>query len=427
MSKEYLFSLMEQVKDEEYVIATYYLELENSESIVKKASAFAIGQTLGTWVPVPGIDDAMRARHMGKVINIYEITPADLDFGQADQTNKYLIQLAFPVVNFGSQFPMLLTTLTGNDASTSIQSKLIDVQFPERFVAGFRGPRYGIEGIRKLTGVHKRPLLLNMIKPCTGITPEAGARIFYETALGGVDFIKDDELLGNPEFSDVCRRVREYKKAAQQAYEETGHKTHYVVNITDRIGNMVNNAKTAAELGADAVMINYAAAGYDVLQHIAETVDVPVLGHYAGAGVLYESDRTGISSHLVVGKFPRLAGADMVIINTPYGGYPLKYQKYLSTAHQLTLPLYNLKPACPAVGGGVHPGLVEQFIADLGYDIILASGGAVQGHPRGAAAGARAMRQAIDAVVNGVSMEAASKENPELQCALELWGHRKVK
>ncbi|MHB8064061.1 MAG: RuBisCO large subunit C-terminal-like domain-containing protein [Ruminiclostridium sp.] len=321
---------------------------------------------------------------------------------------------------------MMMTTLTGNDASTSIQTKLIDLQFPKKFVDGFRGPKYGIEGIRKLTNVKNRPLLLNMIKPCTGITPEVGARIFYETALGGVDIIKDDELLGNTVFSEVSNRVKEYKKSAKRAYEATGHKTLYVVNITDRIGNIINNAKNAKELGADAIMINYSVVGYDVLNHISETVDIPILGHYAGAGLFYESGLSGISSHLVTGKFPRLAGADMVIINTPYGGSNLKHQKYLNTVQQLTLPLYGLKPVFPAVGGGVHPGMVEQYISDLGNDIILASGGAVQGHPKGAAAGARAMRQAIAAVVDGTEMEEAASKNEELRCALDLWGYKKI-
>lgn len=422
MINKELFSLMEKIKDEDYVIATYYIELKKSESIIKKAAAFAIGQTLGTWVAVPGIDDAMREKHMGKVINIYDIPPADLENSQESESKKYLIQLAFPIVNFGNQFPMMMTTLTGNDASTSIQTKLVDLQLPRKFVAGFNGPKYGIEGVRKLTKVHDRPLLLNMIKPCTGITPEAGAKIFYETALGGVDLIKDDELLGNPAFSNVCSRVKAYKKAADKAYEETGHKTLYVVNITDRIGNIVNNAKNAVDLGADAVMINYAVVGYDVMNHVSEAVDVPILGHYAGAGVFYESDHTGISSHLIVGKFPRMSGADMVIINTPYGSYPLKYQKYVSTVQQLTLPLYDLKPAFPAVGGGVHPGMVKQYISDLGNDIILASGGAIQGHPKGAAAGAKAMRQAIDAVVEGIPLEEAASKNKELKIALDLWG-----
>ncbi len=172
-------------------------------------------------------------------------------------------------------------------------------------------------------------------------------------------------------------------------------------------------------------MINYAAVGYDVLNYVSEAVAVPILGHYAGAGAFYESDCSGISSHLIVGKFPRLSGADMVIINTPYGSYPLKHQKYLHTVQQLTLPLYDLKPAFPAVGGGVHPGMVEQYISDLGNDIILASGGAVQGHPQGAAAGAKAMRQAIDAVVEGIPLAEAANKNKELKSALDLWGYKK--
>ena len=417
---------MENIKDEDYAIATYFIELGSGESIIKKAAAFAVGQTLGTWVPVPGIDDAMRRRHMGKVVNIYDIPPSDLEFVKSEERKAYLIQLAFPTVNFGSQFPMMMTTLTGNDASTSIQTKLVDLQLPEKFVKGFKGPKYGIDGIRKLTGIEKRPLLLNMIKPCTGITPEVGARIFYETALGGVDIIKDDELLGNPEFSRVQQRVKEYKKAAQSAYEHTGHRTLYTVNITDSISTMVSNARNAADLGADAVMVNYAVTGYDVLNYVSEMVEVPVLGHYAGAGVYYESAHSGISSHLITGKFPRLAGADMVIINTPYGNYPLKHQKYLSTVQQLTLPVFGLKPSFPAVGGGVHPGMVEQFVKDLGPDIILASGGAVQGHPKGAAAGATAMRQAIDAATEGVALDEAAKKHEELQCALDLWGYKKV-
>lgn len=425
MINKQLFSLMEKIKDEDYIIATYYMELNKHENIIKKASAFAIGQTLGTWIPVPGIDDAMREKHMGKVINIYDIPSADLEGSTTDEGQKYLIQLAFPIVNFGNQFPMMMTTLTGNDASTSIQTKLVDLQFPEKFVAGFRGPKYGIAGIRKLTKVHNRPLLLNMIKPCTGITPEVGAKIFYETALGGVDLIKDDELLGNPDFSSVADRVKAYKQAALKAYEETGHQTLYVVNITDRISNIVDNANKAVELGADAVMVNYAVVGYDVLQHISQTVDVPILGHYAGAGAFYESAYSGISSHLIVGKFPRLSGADMVIINTPYGSYPLKHQKYLSTVQQLTLPLYELKPVFPAVGGGVHPGMVEQYISDLGNDIVLASGGAVQGHPDGAAAGAKAMRQAIDAAAAGIPLDEAANKNAELKSALDLWGYKK--
>ncbi|SDS01701.1 2,3-diketo-5-methylthiopentyl-1-phosphate enolase [Paenibacillaceae bacterium GAS479] len=419
-----MYTLMEEAKDGDYVIATYYMALRSGDDIVKKAAALAVGQTLGTWLPVPGIDEAMRQRHMGRVVNIYDVPPKELTSPQdADEQQAYLVQLAFPSINFGAQFPMMLTTLLGNDASTSSQAKLVDLQLPKGLALEFGGPRFGIEGIRDMTGVHGRPLIMNMIKPCTGLTPEAGAAIFRETALGGVDIIKDDELLGNPPFSPIEKRVKAYIQAAESAYGVTGQRTRYIVNITDSPERIADNARRAEEAGADAVMVNFAAAGYGAVRQAADAVNIPVLGHYAAAGMFYEGAASGMSSPLAVGRLPRLAGADMVVINTPYGNYPLRSDKYFRTAHQLTLPFYGLKPAMPAVGGGLHPGMVERYIADLGTDIVLATGGAIQGHPGGAAAGGRAMRQAVDAAMNGISAGEHAKTHPELQTALDLW-HR---
>lgn len=423
-----VFSLMEEVRSGDYVIATYYLTMNASENALRKASSFAVGQTIGTWLPVPGVDDAMRNRHMGRVVNVYDVPPTELStLDAANVQQAYLVQIAFPAVNFGPQFPMMLTTLLGNDASTSSQAKLIDVQLPESFVGAFPGPKLGIDGLRQKLGIQGRPLILNMIKPCTGLSPEAGAAIFYETALGGVDLIKDDELLGNPPFNPIDQRIRHYKQAAERAFQKTGRKVGYIVNITDSADRIVDHAKRAEEWGADAVMVNYAAAGYSALQQVSAAVSLPVLGHYAAAGMYYEGASSGMSSPLAVGRFPRLAGADMAVINTPYGNYPLRHDNYLRTVHQLTLPLYNMKATMPAVGGGVHPGMVEQFITDLGTDIILAVGGAIQGFPDGAAAGGTAMRQAVDAAVSGIPADEYAEQHQQLQTALTLWGYRPAK
>ena len=86
--------------------------------------------------------------------------------------------------------------------------KLLDIEFPKKYLEGFKGPKFGIEGIRKLLGVSKRPLLNNMIKPCTGFTPEVGAKFFYSAAAGGVDIIKDDELLSETEYNKRTARVK---------------------------------------------------------------------------------------------------------------------------------------------------------------------------------------------------------------------------
>jgi 2,3-diketo-5-methylthiopentyl-1-phosphate enolase len=172
------------------------------------------------------------------------------------------------------------------------------------------------------------------------------------------------------------------------------------------------------------VMINAVTTGLGAVQAVAEDPDVtiPILSHYAGTGAVVENPRAGISSPLLLGKMNRLAGADVAMFGSVYSTYPLLREKYLRIAHMQTMPLYDLKPTMPSVGGGIHPHTAARIIQDIGFDVMLAVGGAIQGHPGGAPAGGRAMRQAIDAVVAGVPLEEKAAAHPELATALELWG-----
>ena len=152
MSRPSLFVLPEHVRDQDYALATYYIQLDPSVDVVKKAETMAVGQTVGTWVPVPGVTDEMRETHMGRVVNILDAPPCELSTQIGDGLRTYFIQIAYPTVNFGPQFPMMFTTLLGNDASTSAQVKLVDLQLPENFLSHFKGPKFGIQGLRELTG-----------------------------------------------------------------------------------------------------------------------------------------------------------------------------------------------------------------------------------------------------------------------------------
>lgn len=416
-----LYTLPETVQEQNDVVAYYYIELPRETDVLKKAGSLAVGQTIGTWIPVPGITDEIREKYMGRVVNVFDVPSVDLEPQVTEETQKYIIQIAYPAVHFGGDFPLLLTSLLGNDASTSAQVKLLDIIFPKEYAQEFSGPRFGIQGIREYLGIWDRPVLLNMIKPCTGLTPEEGAKIFYQVALGGIDLIKDDELLGDPAYSRPEERVKAYRKAAEAAAEVTGERVKYFVNVTSGSSRIMENVKRAVDAGADGIMVNFATAGYSTLKQIAETAGVPVLGHAAGAGMYYEGTLNGMASPLAVGKMARLAGADIVMVNTPYGGYPLRHQKYMQTLGQLTLPWYHIRPSMPSIGGGVHPGMVEKYVREAGTDIVLAAGGAVQGHPGGATAGARAMRQAVELVMEGGDFEEKSREKKELTEALDKW------
>ena len=416
-----MFSLSETIRGADYLLATYYLSMPAEADVLGKAAGYAVGQTIGTWIEVPGVTDEMRDRHRGRVVKVLEAPPVDLST-QAEATSGYFIQIALPTVNFGASIPMMLATCIGNDISTSVQAKLVDIEIPDSLAQELVGPRFGIEGVRELVGVRDRPLVLNMIKPCTGLTPEQGAAIFYDTALGGVDLIKDDELLGNPPFSPVVDRVKAYLAAADRARDVTGRDVVYIPNVTDRPDRMLDTARRAVDAGARAVMIAYASAGFGSLQSLAESIGVPILAHYAGVTPYFEGPGTGLSAPIALGMLPRLAGGDMVLTITPYGGYPLRRLQYLKMVQQLQLSRPHIAPAFPVVGGGVHPGTVQTYVDELGPDIILGAGGAIQGHPDGAAAGADAMRQAIDAVMAGRSVVGAGQEHPALGRALDRFG-----
>ena len=283
---------------------------------------------------------------------------------------------------------------------------------------------WAVEGMRELLGVPERPLLIPMIKPSIGLTPQQSAKAFYEAALGGADGVKDDELVVSHPWSHFLDRVREHEAAAKAAYEETGQRTLYFVNVTDRPDRLMENAHRAIEAGASALMVNYLTVGISSLSMIADdpAINVPVLAHLDFSGAIYGAPWSGVSSHLILGKLPRLAGADVVVYPSPYGKFPFLASKHLRIAQALTTGLHDIKRSWPMPGGGVQPGMLPLLFGDMGRDFVVGAGGAVHGHPQGPVAGARALRQAIDSVMSDGCVQAEESGQPELAAALAAWG-----
>jgi 2,3-diketo-5-methylthiopentyl-1-phosphate enolase len=415
-------ALPDGVDYDDYVIGTYLVSYLAALPIPIIAPMLAVEQSTGTWVPVPGETLEVRCQHIAKVIGVYEVPDYESTVPPNLQTRQWFVQIAYPEVNIGEQIPMLLTTVVGN-ISMGGDIKLVDVRLPKKYVDGFKGPKFGIEGIRKMLGVKKRPLLNNMIKPCTGYRLKVGAELFRKAALGGCDVIKDDELIADASFNSVAGRVKRYMQIEKQVYEEKGEHTLYTVNITDKIPKVFENARRAVELGCNALMVNYLAVGFPVMQALAEdpSINVPILAHMDVAGALYMSPWHGLSSHLVLGKLPRLAGADIVVIPAPYGKAPVIDYKFRNVARNLSFPLYHLKPTFPMASGGITPSMVPTVMAALGNDIVIGSGGGIHAHPKGPVAGGKAFRQAIDATMKGIPLPEYAKDHQELAIALKQW------
>lgn len=404
------------------IIATYYIE-SATEEIMRYVVALIEEQTTSTWTPVPGEHSRVRDNHTGKVIAVYGLPDYEFVLPK-DETRKYVIQLAYPAINFGPEIPMMLSTLIGNIAQVPVL-KLLDVSFPEEWLKGFKGPKFGIEGLRELMNVKDRPFVNNMIKPDLGWTPEEGAQMAYEVALGGVDLIKDDELLpANPPYCPLAKRVKLITESVKRANEQTGEKTLYVPNITSDVAHLKENALRALDAGAEALMINFYTVGFSAAKMIADDpeIQVPIMAHIDFSGAIFGSPYQGISSPLLVGKLARLAGADMQIVTSPYGKFPVvryKCQQQVINARQ---KFFHIKSLLPMLSGGMTQGAVPKTMKELGYDICLAAGGAIHGHPMGATAGGRSMRQAIDATMKNIDLAEYAKDHQELAAVVNTWG-----
>ncbi|KPC97969.1 2,3-diketo-5-methylthiopentyl-1-phosphate enolase [Geobacillus sp. BCO2] len=153
-------------------------------------------------------------------------------------------------------------------------------------------------------------------------------------ALGGVDLVKDDEILFDSELLPFEKRITEGKTALQEVYEQTGKRTLYAVNLTGKTFALKDKAKRAAELGADVLLFNVFAYGLDVLQALREDeeIAVPIMAHPAFSGAVTPSEFYGVAPSLWLGKLLRLAGADFVLFPSPYGSVALEREQALGIA-----------------------------------------------------------------------------------------------
>lgn len=414
------YAFPEVAFDDGYVIATYQAKVKTS-NIEKLAMAIADEQTTGTWIKV-GAESLEKTRRFGsKLVALYEVPDIGCDYG-SDEPPVYIIQIAYPAGNFSHSMSAMMTILFGN-ISASGMIRLIDVAFPKPFIAQFQGPKFGVQGLRDLLGVPDRPLLNAMIKPNIGWTPDEGADLFYRACKGGVDVIKDDELmLADSEFCPLKERVTKFMAAEKRVFEETGERSLYAVNISDSTEKVKENAYRALEYGGNCLMVNAYTTGFDTLKMLADdpNLNVPILAHINFAGTMCASTYTGISAPLLVGKITRLAGGDFQINGHPWGKFPVPFKLFYRCFKSFTQPWWNIKPMMYACSGGTTQLSVGKIIQSVGTDVMLAAGGGVHGHPDGSESGAKAMRQAIDAAMAGIDVVEYAKNHAELGRMLSM-------
>jgi ribulose-bisphosphate carboxylase large chain len=390
---------------------------------LKKATEMIAGESsVGTWTDV--VTMKPRIKKMGA--RIFSI-----------KGNQ--VKIAYPSILFEEgNMPQIMSSIGGNIFGMKAVKnlRLEDVDWPDDIMKSFPGPLYGIRGIRKLLKVPKRPLVGTIIKPKIGLNEKEHAKVAYEAWVGGIDIVKDDENLSNQKFNRFAKRIVETLKMRDKAEKETGERKVYMPNVTAESDEMLQRANFVKEAGGRYMMVDILTVGWSGLQTLRKANDdlkLVIHAHRAGHAVMTRNKKHGISM-LVISDIARLIGVDQLHIGTVIGKMEGPKEEILGIddsiektiikegSHTLAEDWKNIKPVFAVCSGGLYAGHVPKLIKLLGNDIIIQAGGGVHGHDKGTRAGARSMRQALNAAMKNIPLKQYAKKNKELSIALKEWG-----
>jgi len=388
------------------LICEFLLEPAAGVSMKRAAGAVAAESSTGTWVEVKTEKKYVR-RLAAKVFEI----------------DRERIKIAYPLELFEpGNIPQILSSIAGNifGMKDVKNLRLVDILLPDKLLRSFKGPKYGIAGIRKILKI-KRPLLGTIIKPKIGLKTEDHAKVAFEAWINGIDIVKDDENLSSQKFNKFKERLEKTFRMKEKAEKETGEKKVYMINVTTETQEMLKRAKLTEETGNEYIMVDIIIIGWSALQTLGnQDFNLVIHAHRAGHAALTRNPKHGISMK-VIAKLARAAGVDQLHVGTSVGKMFERKEEVLENCKVLKERMWKFKPVMPVASGGLNPTTIPELVKIFGRDVVLQFGGGCHGHPLGTPGGAKAIRQAMEAVEKGLPLAEYAKTHEELRIALEKW------
>jgi len=385
---------------------TFFVEPEGI-SLKEAAGGVAAESSVGTWTELTTEQPYVKRL----VAHVYSIESS-------------IVKIAYPTELFESaNMPNILSSVAGNVFGLKALKnlRLLDIEFPKQLTTSFKGPAFGIAGIRKLLKIPKRPLVGTIIKPKLGLETKDHAKVAYEAWLGGCDIVKDDENLSSQNFNPFEERLAQTLESRDKAQEETNERKVYMINITAETNTMLSRAQTVLDQGGEYVMVDILTCGWSALQTLRDqNLKLVIHAHRAGHAAFTKNLLHGIAMKPIA-TVARVIGVDQLHVGTVVGKMSETKQEVIENIDACKAELDGLKPVLPVASGGLHPRLVPALMENFGNDFVIQAGGGIHGHPDGTVAGAKAIRQAVDATLYGKTLEEYAKTHQELAAALKQW------
>ncbi|MCX8012270.1 MAG: RuBisCO large subunit C-terminal-like domain-containing protein [Desulfobacterota bacterium] len=408
-----LFVWQDFLKSEEYLVATYYVETAANPEFT--AIAIAMEQS-ATTTQLAGFKSFNLSPYTARVVSV-KVTGEVKDMilppyrlntgvyrGNYKKSGYYSanIKIAFPVINFGSSLTNLWNGVGGELYRIGFinTAKILDIKFPESYLINLKGPLFGVQGIREKFKIKDRPILVRSTRPAVGLGIEEMAEINYRVLKGGFDGVKDDELTVDNSIAPFKKRVNKMVDIIKRVEDETGEKKFYLANIIDDPLKTLKLARIAAKAGVDSLMVAPAIQGLRIAQDISMITGLPVLSHNSWMDFLTRPPKFGVNESLMI-KIQRLCGADMVILPGNFATEFAHQDQEENCILACKFGLDNILPTLPVLAGGKSSEHFKKYCEKVGSpDFMLIVATAVDTHPSGIEAGAKAFREAWKLIKN---------------------------
>jgi len=364
-----------------YFYVTY--DVESTVSIFDAAWNIAVGQSIGNpskrsiWET-----DEMIEAHCAKIMH----SP---DFDK--KSGRVIIAYPLANINFKNDgISQLLATIIGGqvDIGTITKCRVIDLEIADDLLkANFLGPKHGLTGMRKKTGQYNKPLFGGIVKPKVGLKPNELLDMVKELVDGGVDFVKEDEILGDVE---ICR-LEDRVELISNYIRDTN--VVYTFCINSDADQVLKNARFVYENGGCGVHTNIW-SGLGTYRSI-RNMNTNLYIHYQKSGDRVITDKRnpfGVSWPVLC-KLAVMSGVD-TIHSGMIGGY-------LDSDEEEMLEVLKILRAgnvVPALSCGMTAELIAPIAEKIGMDWMANVGGGIHSDPKGSTAGALKIRNAIEAV-----------------------------
>ncbi|MHB1787148.1 MAG: ribulose-bisphosphate carboxylase large subunit family protein [Acidimicrobiales bacterium] len=408
-----------------YLVETY-------APLEKAAEVIAGEQSCGTFITLPGETAELKERARARVIRIQpleDVTQPSLPNafaerrGVAGPYHRGIVDVSFPIHNVGPNLPNLYATVVGNlfELGELTGLRVLDVDLPDDYAAVFPGPAFGASGTRDVAKVHGRPMVGTIIKPSIGLSPEDTAALVDTLCKAGIDFIKDDELMGDPPYAPLEARVKAVMTVVNRHADRMGRKVMVAFNISDDLDAMRRHHDMVVREGGTCVMVSVNWTGPAAVTALRRHATVPIHGHRNGFGMFNREPSLGMD-YKVYQKLWRLAGVDQLHVNGIRSKFWEPDDSVVASARACMAPFAGTRPIMPVFSSGQTAEQPPDTYAALrSTDLIYLAGGGIIGHPSGPRAGVQSLLEAWEAAVAAVPLDRYAETRPALRDALKAF------